>query len=109
MKISVKSLINRRLQYNILLKDTVSFKNLRRDRSQTPPKLNHLHQRNIMDNAQDNPRISDPRVAADLKADYNVQVKPQTVRNLIIKTSYNGRAVRKTPCINLCNEENASS
>ncbi|GBM55603.1 hypothetical protein AVEN_42333-1 [Araneus ventricosus] len=47
-----------------------------------------------MGKAQDNPQISAPQIAADLKADYNIEVTSQTVRNVITKAGYNGRAAR---------------
>ncbi|GBL74054.1 hypothetical protein AVEN_230962-1 [Araneus ventricosus] len=45
-----------------------------------------------MGRVQDNPRLSAPQIAADLKGDYNIEVTPQTARNVITKTSYNARA-----------------
>ncbi|GBN98997.1 hypothetical protein AVEN_201068-1 [Araneus ventricosus] len=80
-----------------------------RNRSQRSPKLNNLHQRNINGKVQDSPRISAPQIAADLKADYSIEVTPQTERTVITKSGYNGRAASKKPCINLCNGESASS
>ncbi|GBN52483.1 hypothetical protein AVEN_14653-1 [Araneus ventricosus] len=101
MKKIGKWLINWRLQCNILLLQTFED----RDRFQRPPELNHLHQRNIMGKVQDNPRISAPQIADDLKADYKIEMTPQTVRNTITKAGYNGRAASKKPC----NGESASS
>ncbi|GBN50065.1 hypothetical protein AVEN_163976-1 [Araneus ventricosus] len=59
-----------------------------------------------MGKVQDNPRISAPQIADDLKADYKIEMTPQTVRNAITKAGYNGRAASKK---DLCNGESASS
>ncbi|GBM83070.1 hypothetical protein AVEN_38060-1 [Araneus ventricosus] len=46
-----------------------------------------------MSKVQDNPQISAPQIAADIKADYNIEVTPETERNAITKAGFNGRAV----------------
>ncbi|GBM44335.1 hypothetical protein AVEN_20373-1 [Araneus ventricosus] len=94
----------------MLLKHTMSFKYLRTEIDRKDLRnLTTCMKGNIMGKVRDNPRISSPQIAADLKADYNIEVTPQTARNVITKAGYNGRAASKKPCINLCNGESASS
>ncbi|GBO22759.1 hypothetical protein AVEN_78415-1 [Araneus ventricosus] len=48
-------------------------------------------------------------IAADLKADYNIDVTPQTARNIMTEADYNGLAASKKLCMNLCNGERVLS
>ncbi|GBM03334.1 hypothetical protein AVEN_256883-1 [Araneus ventricosus] len=50
-----------------------------------------------MGKVQDNPQISAPQIAADLKADYNIEVTPQMGRKVITKAGYKGCVACKKP------------
>ena len=52
---------------------------------------------------KNNPRISAPKLTSDMWERFGKKVNPETVRNVIRKAGYNGRAARKKPYISEVN------
>lgn len=49
------------------------------------------------------PKLSAPKIAADIKANHGISLNPQTVRNFLHSKGYNGRTVKKKPYISKAN------
>lgn len=49
------------------------------------------------------PKLSAPKIAADINANHGISVNPQTIRNLLHTKGYNGRTARKKPYISKAN------
>lgn len=75
-----------------------------RHRSGRPRKLDSNQKRTVLRCVRADPRVSAPRLAAMVKEDYGVDVVPQTIRNVIKESGYNGRVARKKPYISDVNK-----
>ncbi|XP_021695384.1 uncharacterized protein LOC110675240 [Aedes aegypti] len=67
------------------------------------PKLTDRHNRIILREINENPKVSAPKLADSLSRYANVKVSPQTVRNVIHATGYRGCVARKKPFISAKN------
>lgn len=65
-----------------------------------PKKLSAREEKYIVRKIKCEPRLSAPKLAADVFSTYGKNVHPQTIRRVIQSEGYNGRVARKKPFIN---------
>lgn len=73
-------------------------------RSGRPSKISDRLKTKIVRQIKINPKISAPKIAADIAGTDNVQVAPQTIRNVLKKHGYNGRVARKKCWVSKANK-----
>lgn len=76
-----------------------------KDKTGAPSKLTVREQRGIVMKIQRNPRLSAPKLVQDVKAAYNKDVSPATIRRVLHRSGYNGRTARKKPFVNAINRK----
>ena len=68
-------------------------------------KLTTREEHSIARKVKDNPRLSAPKLAAEVQTEYGKQVSAQTIRKIVKSYGYNGRVARKKPLINKRNQQ----
>lgn len=76
-----------------------------RKRTGRPTKLEHHHERAILKVIRSEPKTSARKLANMIHNDYGVKVVPQTIRNVLKKSGYNGRTARRKPFISKINKQ----
>lgn len=71
-----------------------------------PKKLTEMEERNIVRKIKVNPRLSAPKIVAEVKTELKKSISESTVRRIIKREGYNGRVARKKPFVNLVNRRN---
>lgn len=84
-------------------KKTKSIENVQR--SGRPKKLNEVNERWILREIKKNPKINATVLTKQLEHDLNINVTPQTVRNVIHSNDYHARSARKKPHISKKNRK----
>ncbi len=65
-----------------------------------PPKLNECDGRLVLRKVKLNPKLSAPKIASNTADECKKHVNPETIRRIIRRAGYNGRAARRNPLIN---------
>lgn len=65
--------------------------------------LNDKMERKIVRMVKVDPKISAPKIAAEITVSHGISLNPQTVRNVLHSKGYQGRAIRKKPYISKTN------
>lgn len=84
-------------------RDTGSVDN--KQRSGRPSKVSNRLKAIIVREVKSNPRISGPKIAANVAGTHDVHVTPQTVRNILHKHGYKGRNARKKCLVSAANKK----
>lgn len=70
-----------------------------RPRSGRPKKLSAREESSIVRKIKINPKLSAPKLAAEVREEFSKTVNPQTIRNCLHRVGYNGRVMRRKPLI----------
>lgn len=76
-----------------------------KDKTGAPKKLSIREQRNIVLKVQQNPKLSAPKLAQEVKTVFNKEVSASTIRNILRQNGFNGRVSRKKPYVNALNRK----
>lgn len=68
-------------------------------------KLTTREEHSIARKVKDNPRLSAPKLAAEVQTEYGKQVSAQTIRKIVKSYGYNGHVAHKKPLINKRNQQ----
>lgn len=74
-------------------------------RSGRPKKLSDATNRTILRKVKENPHISAPKIADDIRNTLSISVSDQTIRNVLKKNNYHGRTPRRKPLISEVNRK----
>lgn len=70
-----------------------------KSRNSTRKALTPANERFILRIIRENPALSAPKLTAEIKTLLNIDVNPETVRRVLKKNGFNGRAARRKPHI----------
>lgn len=74
-------------------------------RNGRPRILSKREERTVTQAVKNNPRISAPKIAAQVELDTGKKVHPENIRRILRKSGYNGRVPRKKPFISDVNRK----